>query len=398
MSPTPGPAMATRSRAQQLAVAADTDPVGPLWRAAQVFRVLSYLYALGFQLAINDDLEHGDVAWVLFGVLTVTTAASAVAYWVGFGRNRYWVGAEVVVVCALMLSTSYVADTSWALANQSWPTTLWATNAVISAAILGGAVWGVVVGLIVSATSVYVKTVISLDFGRNAAIIIIVSTGMAVGMAAAIARRASETLRQAAHLAAATEERERLSREVHDGVLQVLALVSKRGREIGGPTTELADLAGVQERRLRALISETGSDIDVEAGTSDLVGMIRGAAGEGVSVSAPGERVLLPSRSASEIVAAVRNALDNTRRHAGDGASAFVLIEDTGEAVVVSVRDDGVGIADGRLAEAERQGRMGVSKSIVGRIESIGGTAALDSEPDGGTEWEFTIPTAGEAR
>ena len=30
------------------------------------------------------------------------------------------------------------------------------------------------------------------------------------------------------------EERDRLSRQVHDGAIQVLALVARRGREIGG--------------------------------------------------------------------------------------------------------------------------------------------------------------------
>ena len=51
------------------------------------------------------------------------------------------------------------------------------------------------------------------------------------------------------------EERERLSRQVHDGAIQVLALVSRRGREIGGETAELAELAGEQERALRRLVS-----------------------------------------------------------------------------------------------------------------------------------------------
>jgi hypothetical protein len=44
------------------------------------------------------------------------------------------------------------------------------------------------------------------------------------------------------------------------------------------------------------------------------------------------------------------------------------------------------------LAQAVSQGRLGVAKSIVGRIESLGGRAVLDTEPDGGTEWEFTVP------
>ena len=36
----------------------DTDPVGPLWRAAQIFRLASFAYALGFQIVINGDLDR----------------------------------------------------------------------------------------------------------------------------------------------------------------------------------------------------------------------------------------------------------------------------------------------------------------------------------------------------
>ena len=60
------------------------------------------------------------------------SAACAVGYLQGFGRCASWVVAEVVVVAALILSTEVVASDQWALDNQSWPTTLWATNATIS--------------------------------------------------------------------------------------------------------------------------------------------------------------------------------------------------------------------------------------------------------------------------
>lgn len=385
------------SRASQIARAADTDPVGPLWRAAQLFRFLSYLYALGFQIAINDDLLHDDAAWVLFGLLTAWSVASGIAYYVGLGRNVYWVVADVVVACALMLTTSYVAETSWALNNQTWPTTLWAVNAVISVALLAGPIWGIVGGLVVGGTSSFVKGAFDLNFGRNATIIIIVATGMAVGLAAVIARRAHAVLTQAAAVAAATEERERLSREVHDGVLQVLSLIAKRGREIGGDTTELAELAGQQERALRRLISDVDDDIDVGTAVVDLAGVLRSFAGEHVSVSSPGAAVGVDVVVAEQLRSVVRNALDNVAHHAGDGARAFVLLEDLGDRVVVSVRDDGVGIAPGRLDEAQRQGRMGISKSIVGRVEALGGTAVLDSGPGLGTEWELTIPVERQA-
>ena len=383
------------SRATQLAVAVDTDPVGPLWRAAQLFRLLSYMYALGFQIAINDDLAHRATAWVLFAVLTAWTVTSGIAYYVGFGRNRYWVSADVAVACAMMLSTSYVATESWALNNQSWPTTLWAVNAVISVALLAGPVWGIVSGLLVGGTSAFVKGAFDLNFGRNATIIIIVATGMAVGLAAVIARRAQAVLAQAAGIAAATEERERLSREVHDGVLQVLALIARRGREIGGETAALAELAGEQEYALRRLVSGAAEEIEIDGTTVDLAARLRALAADGVSVSAPGTAVDVEAFVATEIRAAVINALDNVVRHAGSGARAFVLLEDLGDQLVVSIRDDGVGIAPGRLGEAQQQGRMGISTSIVGRIESLGGTAHLECAPEGGTEWELTIPVDG---
>lgn len=373
----------------------DHDPVGPLWRGAQIFRLLSYLYALGFQIAVNPDLDRSGVAWVLFGLLSAWTLVSGIGYFVGFARNRVWVGAEVVVVCALMLSTSYVAGADWAWHNQTWPTTLWATNAVISVAILTGPVGGIVAGLIVGGTSTFVKGELNLDFGRNATIIVIVATGMAVGLAAANARRVQEQLSRAARIAAAAEERERLSREVHDGVLQVLALIARRGREIGGPTDELARLAAEQERALRRLISDTddpvASDPDAQRSV-DLAAALRVFGDGRVSVSAPADPVMIPAHRGAEIRAAVVNALDNVVNHAGPGARAYILVEDLGSDVVVSVRDDGIGIPDGRLAEAVAQGRVGVSKSIVGRIESLGGTARLDTEPGAGTEWEFTVP------
>ena len=43
---------------------------------------------------------------------------------------------------AFVLSTEFVASDQWVQDNQSWPTTLWATNATISAAILSGPIAG----------------------------------------------------------------------------------------------------------------------------------------------------------------------------------------------------------------------------------------------------------------
>lgn len=378
------------------------DPVGPLWRAAQVFRLLSVLYSLGFQIAVNGDLLHPATTWALFGVLVISSGLFATGYLVGFARNWYWIGAELAVTCGLLMTTWLVASDDWVANNQTWPTTLWATNVVLSAAIHGGPVAGALFALCAAGTSFFVKGTVSLNFGRNATLIVLLAVGVVVGLAAVSARRSHSALVAAMRMAAATEERERLSREVHDGVLQVLALIAKRGREIGGDTAELAELAGAQERALRQLLAVADVDLmpppDQEGARADLGALIRMHAAERVSVSAPPDAVVIDAALAREINSAVANALDNVVRHAGVDARAFVLVENLGDEVVVSIRDDGVGIESGRLEQAQRQGRLGVAQSIVKRIESLGGTAALDSGPGIGTEWELTVPVRTDRR
>jgi signal transduction histidine kinase len=89
----------------------------------------------------------------------------------------------------------------------------------------------------------------------------------------------------------------------------------------------------------------------------------------------------LDSGVAEELAAAAGNALDNATAHAGADARTYVLLEDLGDSVTVSIRDDGVG-----------EGRFGIAKSIVGRMDWLGGSAKLNTGPGCGTEWELTIP------
>lgn len=369
------------------------DPAAPLWRAAQVFRLLSWSYALYFQVSTSSELDRPLLGWVLFGVLTAWSVACGVAYLRGFGRRRAWVVAEAVVVVALMASTVIVASEQWTLANQSLPTTLWATNAVVSAAILAGPVAGMGMGLAVMATAAALKGAIAVDLVRSPTILIELSVGLAIGMAANTARRAHAEVERAARLSAVLAERERLSRHVHDGVMQVLAMVARRGREIGGETAQLAEAAGEQERALRRLLSAVDSEPELAAAADgDLGLLLRRHATDRVSVSVPAVAVYLDPAVAAEMEAATINALTNVERHAGPEARAYVLLEDLGNAVVVSVRDDGPGIPAGRLAAAVDEGRVGVSKSIQGRMASLGGRAELTAPVGGGTEWEFTVP------
>jgi signal transduction histidine kinase len=86
----------------------------------------------------------------------------------------------------------------------------------------------------------------------------------------------------------------------------------------------------------------------------------------------------------------VRAAVDNALSHGG--GRAWVLVEDEPAAVTVSVRDDGPGIEPGRLEQAEQEGRMGVARSIRGRVAALGGTVEVVSTPGQGTEVELRVP------
>ncbi|WP_246394452.1 ATP-binding protein, partial [Pseudonocardia pini] len=78
--------------------------------------------------------------------------------------------------------------------------------------------------------------------------------------------------------------------------------------------------------------------------------------------------------------------------HVGAQAPAWILVEQVDDAVEISVRDDGPGIPEGRLAEAAAQGRIGVARSMLGRVADLGGTVVLDTGPGRGTEWIIRVP------
>nr|WP_309230386.1 DUF5931 domain-containing protein [Nocardia sp. SYP-A9097] len=371
----------------------------PLWRAAQAFRLVTLLYAIGQQFASVPHYTDQRLSWVLIALMAVWSGVSAIllSQWrihnVREVRTAVVIGDHLVVI-ALIFATRLVAEYDWYHGHQTLPTTLWAANAVMSAAIMWGPFGGVCSGLLIATAMVSARAQWEMDLWRDATAPVLVSVGLAIGLASNTARRAQQQLQRAVRLTAAAQERERLAREVHDGVLQVLSYIKRRGVEIGGPTAELAQRAGEQEVALRVLLSEQGGRADTGGVEQDLRPLLTAQATPSVLISTPGEPVPIGRFEAREISAAVAAALANVVQHAGSGAKAYVLLEDTGEELIVSVRDDGPGILPGRLSEAEGQGRMGVSRSIIGRIAALNGTAQLlfEGEEGSGAEWEFRVP------
>ncbi len=96
-------------------------------------------------------------------------------------------------------------------------------------------------------------------------------------------------------------------------MLQVLALVQREGQDLGGHAGELAALAGQQEVALRSLLAREADEAGNASKAADLRVPLQALTGPAVEVATPAQAVELPSAIASEVVAAVKAALDNVR-------------------------------------------------------------------------------------
>jgi signal transduction histidine kinase len=372
-----------------MAMPAATDIVTPLWRGVVVLRIITGAFAIAAIIGYHDTYVRPGLAWVVLAGIAVWTLLSCLAYSYDVTRRIHVIVIDLVVTLTLMSSSVLVlSPEQLGEVTQRTPllTTVWASGPVVAAAVHAGRFAGALFGLTVSVADVWVRGSVTIDTARDT--ILLVGTGFVLGLAATAARRATEQLRRSARTEAATAERERLARSIHDSVVQVLARVRARSGHLDGEAAELARLAGEQEIALRSLFSAAPSGA---TGEQDLAGALQLLAGPRVEVSVPAAAVPLPAGDVEELVAVVREALANTARHGGPEAKSWILVEDLGEEVVLTVRDNGPGVDSGQLADAEHGGRMGVSRSIRGRVADLGGMLTLDTGPDRGTEWEIRL-------
>lgn len=385
------------------------DPVGEddgrvivaFWSALDLLRPLVLLYVVYQYVQRLPEVQHPERGWVVLGVLGLWTVLTLIVR----RRTRTWLAVELFIGAAAVIASALV-DSPQAIADGA-PTVpgMWPAATVLSWAVLTGPLGGTAAAAVIAiADIVLIGTPSDLTMHN---IVILLLLGALVGYCAELARDGQRASREAAAIKAASMERERLARSVHDGVLQALSYVHRRGLEIGGDAAELGRLAAEQERSLRDLIrtpiagpalrrgvggatataSPTGSRIDLPS-------LLAERAGEAVSVVDTGEPLLMSGSRAREVDAAVGAALDNVARHAGEGARAWILVEKIEEDVMVTVRDNGRGMAPGRLEEAREEGRLGVCSSILGRMEDLGGSAEITTSASG-TRVELRAPIRG---
>ncbi|MEU3398260.1 MacS family sensor histidine kinase [Streptomyces filamentosus] len=382
----------------------------PLWRALTGYRVLTMVYAVLIFVTGRDRYERPWIAVAYLAVLCVWTLATLPKVANAASCTKRFLTADLALALTGILLTPLADAHAQSVDGPTLPT-IWTAGSVLAYAIKGGWRWAGFASSLVAVANIVERAHPSRDTVHN--VILVWVASIAIGYVVEVARASERTLARALEIEAATRERERLARDIHDSVLQVLAMVQRRGTALGGEAAELGRMAGEQEVALRTLVaggltrtshvSEDESEgavvrvveVEDEPGDGvpvDLRTLLAPRAGARVTLSDPGVPVPLPAVAARELAAAVGAALDNVRVHAGADARAWILVEDWDDEVVVTVRDDGPGIPDGRLAEAEGEGRMGVALSIRGRLRDLGGTAELLSVPGQGTEVELKVP------
>ncbi len=178
------------------------------------------------------------------------------------------------------------------------------------------------------------------------------------------------------------EERAEISRHIHDSVLQTLALV-QRGAE---NRDEVVALARNQEHELRSWLFG-----DHENAAGQIGEGLREAAREVeqlyrvvVDVVVVGDGDV--GERGTGLLAAAKEAMVNAARHGG-GGPVSVFAEITELATTVFVRDRGPGFQIDQVSAD----RKGVTESIIGRLESLGGSASLRSDGERGTEWRLEV-------
>jgi two-component system nitrate/nitrite sensor histidine kinase NarX len=221
--------------------------------------------------------------------------------------------------------------------------------------------------------------------------------------------RMRESERQGAILA----ERERIARELHDSLAQVLGAVHLRLRALASREDAVTAAIALELIELADVCDEgygdaRGAILDLRESSRvgrDLLDSLRAyldkyssQCGIATSLQANfGHDLMLPPRNEIQIIRVVQEALANVRKHSGATAATVCVTEESGTVTFV-VEDNGCGfdaadVADGADgADGPSDGSGFGLHSMSERMELIGGTLLIDSASGRGTRVVAELP------
>jgi len=205
---------------------------------------------------------------------------------------------------------------------------------------------------------------------------------------------------------AASNERRRISQELHDGVAQeltgvVLALEGCQralDRDPGALGPQLAKaardaratLSDVRQYMAALRQTEESGGLNLPVTVARLADDLRRQSGVAVDFEETGAERQLEPFVERAVIRIIGEGLRNVGQHSG-ASNAKVILRYDDEQVVATIEDDGKGFESNELPTAEERGHYG----IVGmreRAEGVGGQLVVRSEPGRGTIVRATIP------
>jgi len=235
----------------------------------------------------------------------------------------------------------------------------------------------------------------------------------AVEVLASLASQAAvaiENERLAAQLRelAIQRERERIAREMHDGLAQVLGYVNTKSQaveellaagRIDAARAQLSELAAAARsvyvdvrEAILGLISPIAPERGLVGAIEEYARLFSEASKLATTVEATqsARRAQLSPEAQAQTFRIVQEALTNVRKHAA-ALSARITLDTIGDDLVVAVQDNGRGID----SEAEERGgwpHFGI-KAMRDRATALGGTIEL-TRTSPGTRLELRVPLA----
>ena len=204
---------------------------------------------------------------------------------------------------------------------------------------------------------------------------------------------------------AVMQERERLSRELHDGAAQLVAhlllrldtikelVEANRQREaeaelerLHGVADEIYEDIGESITGLRANVTERG----LVRALQDYLDQYEERHQISTSLRADDVADQLPPLAALQLFRFIQEALTNVRKHAAAQEVTVTLLSDGSGRLQVVIADDGVGFIPG--AQRNHRGRPLGLTSMRERIEALGGAFQVTSQPGSGTRVTAAIP------
>jgi two-component system nitrate/nitrite sensor histidine kinase NarX len=210
----------------------------------------------------------------------------------------------------------------------------------------------------------------------------------------------------------AADERARVARELHDGIIQGVLGVQVQLHALSVPMAQRShELAGELNRLGAVLRDETLSLRDLmqrlnapEVDPDQLIHVIAEAVqrfqretGIVTRFVTPLDRLDLSARNCCEVLRIVQEALVNVRKHSG-ARNVAVRLDAADGLCHLTIQDDGHGFPfAGHRAHTELDTRGLGPRVIRERVRLLGGSLSIVSDPGKGALLEISFPTLADA-